>query len=77
MIILAAHVLAAKLQFLRTKKLVKEYSLGAKVDFFLILNTAIKQKMKKKKKGSYPRHFKEKSETVKCLGTFRRVWCAR
>ena len=28
----------------------------------------IKKKKKKKKKDSYPRQFKERSETVKCLG---------
>ena len=41
--------------------MVKENSLGAKVDFFLILNTAIEQKMSKKKK-----------KTIRILGTLKK-----
>ena len=41
--------------------MVKENSLGAKVDFFLILNTAIEQKMSKKKK-----------KKIRILGTLKK-----
>ena len=42
------HFLAAKWYFQCTKQVEKENSPGAKVEYFLILNTAINQKIQKK-----------------------------